>query len=107
MANSIANYSGLDTGGSGVCNTPPTALTAASQASQTVFVNKVPVMVNGDALTDVPGTTPKGDPCISVRTVVASNTTVFVGKKAVAQKGDVLNVENNIKIAGGSQNVFV
>lgn len=107
MSRGVAIYRGLDTGGGGICNTPPTSLTGPSQAGRNVYVNKVPVIVAGDSLTSVPGTTPKGDPCVSSRRAVVVGGKVFANKKMIAKQGDVLNAQNNIRIAGGSQNVFL
>ena len=102
---SLAVFSGLDSGGSGVCNTPPASLSPTAPERR-VFANGVAVMAAGDVLSPASGTTPKGDPCTSQRVVSASRK-VFVNGKAIAVKGDTLNAGTGITIATGQDKIIV
>jgi uncharacterized Zn-binding protein involved in type VI secretion len=101
----IAVFTGVDSGGSGVCNTPPASLSPTAPERR-VYVNGTVVMADGDVLTQASGTTPKGDPCVSQRVVKATRN-VFVNGKAIAAQGDILNAGTNITIPTGQPNVFV
>jgi uncharacterized Zn-binding protein involved in type VI secretion len=101
----IAVFSGLDSGGSGICNTPPTSLSPTAPERR-VYANGVVVMASGDVLSPASGTTPKGDPCVSQR-VVRATRKVFVNGKAIAVRGDSLNIGTGITIATGQSNIFV
>lgn len=104
MSKGIAIFTGSDSGGSGVCNTPPTPLSPPS--SRNVFVNGQVVIANGDTLSNASGTTSNGAPCSSTRIVQASRN-IFVGGQAIAAVGDSLNSVTGITIPTGSLNVFV
>jgi uncharacterized Zn-binding protein involved in type VI secretion len=103
----VAIYIGSDSGGTGDCITPPTAVGVGPE--RTVKVNGKSVMIADDVLTPAPGNTPTSppSPCTSPRKVVASNSKVFVNGKALAVQGDVLRAETNIRIATGSSTVFM
>lgn len=98
MSKPIATTTSLDSGGKGVCNTPPTVTGAPSTPGINLYAMKKPVLFNSNVLSPVPGTTPKGDPCTSPRKVVAvsnSNTS----KNSIAKVGDILNEPTSITIA--------
>lgn len=104
MSLGVATFTGNDSGGSGICNTPPTPISPV--ITRSVYVNGQPVMVNADVLSAAPGTTPSGDPCSSTR-VVSSSRNIFVGGQSIAAVGDTLNSVTGITIPTGSSNVFV
>ena len=104
MSLGVATFTGNDSGGSGICNTPPAPISPV--VSRSVFVNGQVVVANADVLSDAPGTTAKGDPCSSTR-VVSCSRNIFVGGQAIAAVGDSLNSGTGITIATGSSNVFV
>lgn len=103
---SIADPTFIDSGGGGACNTPPTVLgTPSTSGSGKVYVGGKPVVKEGDAFKPVPGTTPKGDPCASPRTLKGSST-VRVNGASIGRVGDVLNASTSITIAKGTNKVF-
>lgn len=104
MSLGVATFTGNDSGGSGICNTPPTPL--SPPITRNIFVNGQPVMVNADTLSAASGTTPSGDPCSSPR-VVAASRNIYVGGQSIAAVGDTLNSVTGITIPTGSSNVFV
>jgi len=109
MGKPIAIYLGVDTGGSGSCNTQPAPLTSNTSLKSTVFADKIAVIKAGDVLTPVVGVTPPIPvpvPCQSQRVAISTSKKVFVNKKLVALQLDILNAENNIKIAKGSTRTF-
>lgn len=101
----VAVFFSNDTGGSGICNTPPTSM-SPSEPSRKVYVNGVVVMAAGDVLSNAPGLTPKGDPCASPRVVQASRK-VFVNGKSIAAAGDTLNSGTGILTTVGISKVYV
>ena len=104
----VATVNAVDSGGSGSCNTPPRVLGAAIGGEPVrVFAGKKVVVKNGDTFSPAPGTTPKGDPCTSTRTLLAIRK-VFVSKKGIGVLQDVLNSSTNITIAkdAGQHKVF-
>lgn len=104
----VATYTGVDSGGTCPCVTPPTAQTPTGESlSRRVYVNKILAMASGDVLTPASGQTCTSEPspCQSPRTVVSAGR-VFVGKKPVGHIGDLLNQSTNIKIVGTPTNVF-
>lgn len=101
----VAVFFANDTGGSGVCNTPPTSM-SPSQPGRRVYVNGVVVMASGDVLTNAAGLTPKGDPCVSSRVVQASRR-VYVNGKSIAAAGDTLNIGTGILTTVGISRVYV
>ena len=103
---SIADPTFIDSGGTGICNTPPTVLGTPSVAtSGKVYVGGKVVLKEGDAFKPVPGTTPKGDPCASPRTLKGSST-VRVNGASIGRMGDTLNPGTGIMIAKGTNKVY-
>lgn len=100
----VADITSTDSGGKGSCNTPPLVLGRPSSAGTIpkVYAGKKLMVKNGDSFRPAPGTTPKGDPCQSPRTLKAVST-VRIGRKAVGKQGDVLNSSTNITIAKASE----
>lgn len=109
MSRPIAIYLGVDSGGSGPCNTQPAPLTPNTALKSTVFANKIAVIAQADVLTPVVGVTPPIPvpvPCQSQRIAVATSKKVLVNKKAAALQTDTLNAANKITIPKGATTVF-
>ena len=102
----VGTEGAIDSGGQGTCNTPPLAVGRPASPTK-VFAGKKMVLKNGDTFNPAPGTTPKGDPCRSARTLRAVRK-VYVGKKAIGTLGDFLNSSTNITVAkdAGQHKVF-
>lgn len=102
----VGTQAAIDSGGQGACNTPPLVVGRPGSPTK-VFAGKQMVLKNGDTFNPAPGTTPKGDPCQSPRTLRAVRK-VFVGKKAIGTLGDFLNSSTNITVAqdAGQHRVF-
>lgn len=98
----VATITSTDSGGTGTCNTPPTPLGRPLGGVSKVYAGKTACVANGDSFRAVSGTTPKGDPCQSTRTL-KSLSKVKIGKKSIGRKNDVLNPSNNIRIAKASE----
>jgi hypothetical protein len=100
----VADITSTDSGGKGSCNTPPLVLGKPSTGGGVVkvYAGKKLVVKNTDSFKPAPGTTPKGDPCQSTRTLKAVST-VKIGKQSIGKKGDVLNSSTNIIIAKASE----
>ena len=98
----IATYKpgAMDSGGAGICNTPPTALAPGTPGKY--FVGGFTPVLEGDVMTPAPGTTPNGFPCTSPRVAVSTSTKVFFGGRRVCKVGDVLNATTNIRIGPGA-----
>ena len=92
MAGAIAVYrpGASDTGGAGVCNTPPTPL-APIPPNPKYLIGGVPPVLEGDTMTPAPGTTPGGTPCTTPRIAVSSSAKVRFGGRRVCFVGDPLN----------------
>lgn len=103
----VATESAIDSGGTGACNTPPLVLGRPGGDPVRVFCGKQMVVKEGDVFTAAPGTTPKGDPCTSPRTLIARRK-VFVSKRSIGVLQDVLNSSTNIIINkdSGQHRVF-
>lgn len=101
----VADITSTDSGGKGSCNTPPLVLGRPSVGGGgvvKVYAGKKLVVKNTDSFRPAPGTTPKGDPCQSPRTLKAQST-VKIGKQSIGKQGDVLNSSTNITIAKASE----
>ena len=98
----IATYKpgAMDSGGAGICNTPPTPLAPGTPGKY--FVGGFTPVLEGDVMTPAPGTTPNGFPCTSPRVAVSTSTKVFFGGRRVCKVGDVLNATTNIRIGPGA-----
>ena len=94
----IATYKpgAMDSGGGGICNTPPTALAPGTPGKY--FVGGFTPVLEGDVMTPAPGTTPNGLPCTSPRVAVSTSTKVFFGGRRVCKVGDILNATTGITI---------
>ena len=99
MAGAVAIYSppAMDTGGAGVCNTPPTPL--GPPVVGKYFLMGIPPVLEGDVMTPAAGTTPNGFPCTSPRIAVSTSTKVRFGGRRVCFVGDFLNQATGIAIA--------
>ena len=99
MAGAIAIYSpgAMDSGGGGICNTPPTSILPAP-ANPKYLINGVPPVLEGDTMTPATGTTPNGFPCTTPRVAVSTSVKVFFGGRRVCKVGDVLNAGTAITI---------
>lgn len=99
----IATVASIDSGGKGACNTPPLVLGKASSATGVakVYAGKILVVKSSDTFKPAPGTTPKGDPCTSPRTLKGKSK-CKVGKLPVGKKGDTLYAPTGITIAKAS-----
>lgn len=97
----IATITSIDSGGAGACNTPPLVLGKGGGISPRVYAGKIPVVKSGDTFKPAPGTTPKGDPCVSPRTLKGKSK-CMVGKLPVGKQGDILNAPTGITIAKAS-----
>ena len=99
MAGAIAVYrpGASDTGGAGVCNTPPTPL-APIPPNPKYLIGGVPPVLEGDTMTPAAGTTPAGFPCTTPRVAVSTSTKVRFGGRRVCKVGDILNAGTNIRI---------
>ena len=108
MAGAIAIYrpGASDSGGAGVCNTPPTSILPAPPSKY--LIGGVPPVLEGDTMTPVPGTTPNGFPCTSPRQAVSTSTKVRFGGRRVCFVGDPLNPTTGIVIgpSAASPKVF-
>ena len=93
----VATENAIDSGGSGSCNTPPLVLSRPSGDPVTVYAGRRMVVKEADTFNPAPGTTPKGDPCTSPRTLIAKRK-VFVSKRPIGTLQDVLNSSTNIII---------
>ena len=99
----IAVYnSSPDTGGTGICNTPPTVLAPPGFGAGKYFVGGFTPVLEGDTLTPATGTTPNGFPCTSPRVAISTSAKVFFGGRRVCKVGDVLNATTNIRIGPGA-----
>ena len=109
MAGAIAIYSpgAMDSGGGGICNTPPTSILPAP-ANPKYLINGVPPVLEGDIMTPAAGTTPNGFPCTTVRTAVSSSAKVRFGGRRVCFPGDPLNAATGLVIgpSAASPKVF-
>ena len=109
MAGAIAIYSpgAMDSGGGGICNTPPTSILPAP-ANPKYLINGVPRVLEGDIMTPAAGTTPNGFPCTTVRTAVSSSAKVRFGGRRVCFPGDPLNAATGLVIgpSAASPKVF-
>ena len=64
----IAVYnSSPDTGGAGICNTPPQTIAPPGFGAGKYFVGGFTPVLEGDTMTPATGTTPNGFPCTSPR----------------------------------------
>lgn len=100
----VADITSTDSGGTGVCNTPPLILGRPSTGGVgigKVYVGKQLVVKNTDSFRPATGTTPNGNPCQSTR-ILRAQSTVKVGKQSIGKQGDVLNSSTNIIIAKAS-----
>ena len=99
----IAVYnSSPDTGGAGICNTPPQTIAPPGFGAGKYFVGGFTPILEGDTLTPATGTTPNGFPCTSPRVAISTSTKVFFGGRRVCKVGDVLNATTNIRIGPGA-----
>ena len=110
MAGAVAVYSpgATDSGGAGVCNTPPTPLGPLPPSSMKYLIGGFPPVLEGDIMTPAAGTTPNGFPCTTVRTAVSSSAKVRFGGRRVCFVGDPLNPTTGIVIgpSAASPKVF-
>ena len=99
MAGAVAIFSppAMDTGGAGICNTPPTALAPGTPGKY--FVGGFTPVLEGDVMTPAAGTTPNGFPCTTPRVAVSTSTKVRFGGRRVCFVGDFLNQATGIAIA--------
>ena len=108
MAGAIAVYrpGASDTGGAGVCNTPPTPLAPVPVGKY--FIQGIPPVLEGDTMTPAAGTTPAGGVCTSPRQAVSTSTKVRFGGRRVCFPGDPLNPATGIVIgpSAASPKVF-
>jgi uncharacterized Zn-binding protein involved in type VI secretion len=105
----VATYRGNDSGSTcpTPCQVPPRELTGLQAGKNTVYINKIPVMVNGESLSPSQGNTCTNPSSVcSVERVVKANGTVFHMKQPIAHIGDKLNIANNITIISVTNNVF-
>ena len=109
MAGAIAIYSpgAMDSGGGGICNTPPTSILPAP-ANPKYLIGGVPPVLEGDTMTPAAGVTPAGFPCTSPRQAVSTSTKVRFGGRRVCFPGDPLNPTTGIVIgpSAASPKVF-
>ena len=109
MAGAIAIYrpGASDTGGAGVCNTPPTPL-APIPPNPKYLIAGVPPVLEGDTMTPAAGTTPAGFPCTTPRIAVSTSTKVRFGGRRVCFVGDFLNQATALAIgpSAASPKVF-
>ena len=109
MAGAIAIYSpgATDSGGAGVCNTPPTSILPAP-ANPKYLIGGFPPVLEGDTMTPAAGTTPNGFPCTTPRVAVSTSTKVRFGGRRVCFPGDPLNSATNLLIgpSAASPKVF-
>ena len=100
MAGAIAVYSpgATDSGGAGVCNTPPTPLGPLPPSSMKYLIGGFPPVLEGDTMTPATGTTPAGGVCTSPRVAISTSVKVFFGGRRVCKVGDVLNATTAITI---------
>jgi hypothetical protein len=104
----VATYRGSDSGSTcpTPCQVPPRELSGTGSSNK-VYVNKIPVMVNGESLSPSQGNTcTNPSSTCSVERVVKADGTVFHMKQPIAHIGDQLNIANNIKIVSVTSNVF-
>ena len=110
MAGAIAVYSpaATDSGGAGVCNTPPTPLGPLPPSSMKYLIGGFPPVLEFDTMTPAGGTTPNGVPCTTARVAVSSSTKVRFGGRRVCFPGDPLNAATGLVIgpSAASPNVF-
>ena len=94
----IATYKpgAMDSGGAGICNTPPTPL--APPVVGKYFVGGFAPVLEGDTMTPAAGTTPNGFPCTPPRVAISTSTKVFFGGRRVCKVGDFLNTTTGITI---------
>lgn len=88
----------MDSGGAGICNTPPTALAPPGFGAGKYFVGGFTPVLEGDVLTPAAGTTPNGFPCTSPRVAISTSAKVFFGGRRVCKVGDILNSTTGITI---------
>ena len=104
----IATYKpgAMDSGGAGICNTPPTPL--APPVVGKYFVGGFAPVLEGDTMTPAAGVTPAGFPCTSPRQAVSTSTKVRFGGRRVCFVGDPLNPTTGIVIgpSAASPKVF-
>ena len=99
----IAVYnSSPDTGGAGICNTPPQPIAPPGFGAGKYFVGGFTPVLEGDTLTPATGTTPNGFPCSSPRVAISTSTKVRFGGRRVCKVGDILNAGTNIRIGPGA-----
>ena len=99
----IAVYnSSPDTGGAGICNTPPQTIAPPGFGAGKYFVGGFTPILEGDTLTPATGTTPNGFPCTSPRVAISTSTKVRFGGRRVCKVGDILNAGTNIRIGPGA-----
>ena len=96
----IATYKpgAMDSGGAGICNTPPTALAPPGFGAGKYFVGGFTPVLEGDTMTPATGTTPAGGVCTSPRVAISTSVKVFFGGRRVCKVGDVLNATTAITI---------
>ena len=104
----IATYKpgAMDSGGAGICNTPPTPL--APPVVGKYFVGGFAPVLEGDTMTPAAGTTPNGFPCTTPRIAVSTSTKVRFGGRRVCFVGDFLNQATALAIgpSAASPKVF-
>ena len=99
----IAVYnSSPDSGGAGICNTPPQTIAPPGFGAGKYFVGGFTPILEGDTLTPATGTTPNGFPCTSPRVAISTSTKVRFGGRRVCKVGDVLNATTGITIGLGA-----
>ena len=96
----IATYKpgAMDSGGAGICNSPPTALAPPGFGAGKYFVGGFTPVLEGDTMTPATGTTPAGGVCTSPRVAISTSVKVFFGGRRVCKVGDVLNATTAITI---------
>lgn len=100
---------GVESGGTCPCATPPTPIDCAASSARTVKVNGFAPVIQQDSMSPAAGMTCTSNPspCSSPRMVTATSTKVFVQGRAVAKIGDKLNFGTNITLAGATQSANV
>ena len=96
----IATYKpgAMDSGGAGICNTPPQPLAPPGFGAGKYFVGGFTPVLEGDTMTPATGTTPAGGVCTSPRVAISTSVKVFFGGRRVCKVGDFLNTTTGITI---------
>ena len=105
----IAVYnSSPDTGGTGICNTPPQTIAPPGFGAGKYFVGGFTPVLEGDTMTPAPGVLPAGGPCTTPRIAVSTSTKVRFGGRRVCFVGDFLNQATALAIgpSAASPKVF-